>query len=204
VPGGRGEGKTARTVVLTSVGVAALVTAALVYTAHATPASGIISGIVVARASFVDATDIKFKVKGGSTEVIRARNAQETVVQQIVIGPGGNTGWHSHPGPAVALIKSGALAIFSSEDPTCPPRIYMAGEAFVDSGQGHVHLGQNLSATENVEVWVTYFDVPPGEPFRLDAASPGNIPCDNHDCDHHDGHDDDKDYGDRGDHKRNH
>jgi quercetin dioxygenase-like cupin family protein len=163
----------ARTVVLASVAVAGLVTA-LVRTVMATPPSNIVSGTVVARASFVDPTDIKFKINNGSEEVIHAPEAQETVMQQIIIGPGGSTGWHSHPGPAVALIKAGELALYSSDDPTCTPRIYLAGEAFVDSGQGHVHLARNLSATENLEVWVTYFDVPPGGSPRLDAANPGN------------------------------
>ncbi len=163
----------ARTVVLASVAVAGLVTA-LVHTVMATPPSNIVSATVVARASFVDPTDIKFKINNGSEEVIHAPEAQETVMQQIIIGPGGSTGWHSHPGPAVALIKAGELALYSSDDPTCTPRIYLAGEAFVDSGQGHVHLARNLSATENLEVWVTYFDVPPGGSPRLDAANPGN------------------------------
>ena len=167
------RGKTARTIVLASIAVAGLVTA-VVRTAVATPPSNIVSGTVLARASFVESVDIKFKVNDGSEEVIHAPEVRETVIQQIIIGPGGHTGWHSHPGPAVALIKAGALALYSSEDPTCTPRIYLAGEAFVDSGQGHVHLARNLSATENVEVWVTYFDVPPGASPRVDAANPGN------------------------------
>lgn len=167
------RGKTARMVVLASVALAGLVTV-LVRTATATPPSNIVSGTILARASFVEPTDIKFKIDSGSEEVVHAPEVQETVIQQIVIGPGGNTGWHSHPGPAVAMIKAGALALYSSEDPTCTPRIYLAGEAFVDHGQGHVHLARNLSSTENVEVWVTYFDVPPGGSPRLDAANPGN------------------------------
>jgi len=171
--GSSGKGTTARKVVCLSVGVAAVVTA-LVGAALATPSSGIVSAIVVARASFVDSVDVKFKTDTGSEEVVHAPEAQETVIQQIVIGPGGSTGWHSHPGPAVALIKAGALALYSSDDPTCTPRIYLAGEAFVDHGQGHVHLARNLSPSENVEVWVTYFDVPPGGSVRLDAANPGN------------------------------
>ena len=174
VPMARERGKTARTVVLTSVGVAALVTAALVYTAHATPSFNIVSATVLARASFVDPVDIKFKIDSGNEEVIHVSGTQETVMQQIIFGPGGHSGWHTHPGPALALIKSGALALYDSEDPTCTPRIYLPGQAFVDSGQGHVHLARNLSATENLEVWVTYFDVPPGTSPRLDAVDPGN------------------------------
>jgi len=173
VPGGNGRGKTARTIVLASVAVAGLVTA-VVRTAVATPPSNIVSGTVLARASFLVPTDIKIKVDDGSEEVIHAPDVQDTVIQQIIIGPGGSTGWHSHPGPAVAMIKAGALALYSSEDPTCTPRIYLPGQAFVDHGQGHVHMARNLSPTDNLEVWVTYFDVPPGAPVRLDAANPGN------------------------------
>jgi hypothetical protein len=39
-----------------------------------------------------------------------------------------------------------------------------------------VHLAANRSTTENVELWATYFDVPPQGAFRLDAANPGNCP----------------------------
>jgi len=95
-------------------------------------------------------------------------------MQQIIIGPGGSTGWHSHPGPAVVLIKSGELTVYSSDDPTCTGRTYSAGQAFIEHGQGLVQFAGNLSPSQNVEVWVTYFDVPPGGPFRLDAANPGN------------------------------
>jgi quercetin dioxygenase-like cupin family protein len=162
----------ARAVVCASLGLAAVT--ALVVTAMATPASGIVSAIIVARAAFVDPVDLKFKTQAGRQEVIKASDLLETVIQQIIIGPGGSTGWHTHPGPAVALITSGELTLYSSEDPTCTPRTYLAGQAFIDPGQGHVHLARNLSLSENVEVWVTYFDVPPGGSPRLDAADPGN------------------------------
>ena len=162
----------ARTVVFASLGLAAVT--ALVGAALATPSSGIVSAIIVARAAFVDPVDLKFKTKAGHQEVIKASDLLETVMQQIVIGPGGSTGWHSHPGPVVVLIKAGEFTFYSSEDLTCTPRTYSAGQAFIDPGQGHVHLGRNLSTSQNVEVWVTYFDVPTGGPFRLDAPNPGN------------------------------
>lgn len=138
----------------------------------ATPASGVV-GTILARAGFVDQVDIKLKVQEGNRqEIIQVRGAQDTVMQQIVISPGGSTGWHSHPGPAIVLVKAGELTLFSSEDPTCTGRTYTAGQAFVDSGQGHVHIARNL--TQNpTELWVTYLDVPPGESVRIDAADPG-------------------------------
>src|SRR5688572_14098633 len=110
---------------------------AVVVVAALTPAH-LVSGTILARGSFADQTDIKFKIKGQGQEVINVNNAAETVMQKIVIAPGGHTGWHSHPGPVVVLVASGQMSFYDSEDPTCSVRIYSAGEAFVDSGQGHV------------------------------------------------------------------
>jgi len=140
-----------------------------------TPGTGI-SAFVQARASFVDPTDIKFKIGNGEQEVIHVPDARETVVQQITIGPGGATGWHSHPGPVVILIKAGEMSFYDGDDPTCTVRTYTAGQAFVDKGQGHVHIARNESTTQNLEVWATYFDVPPAGAFRIDAPPPGNCP----------------------------
>ena len=132
-----------------------------------TPPS-MVSGVIFARASFADPTDIKFKIKGQGQEVINVNNAGDTVMQKIVILPGGHTGWHSHPGPVVVLIGSGEMSFYDSEDPTCTVRTYSAGQAFVDSGQGHVHMARN-EGNVNVELWAVYFDVPPGGAFRIDA-----------------------------------
>lgn|SRR6266498_704422 len=172
-PIGNGRGMMARTGVFVSLGVAAVITA-LSGAAQATPSSNIVSATIVVRASFVDPVDAKFKIKAEDQNVIHAPELQETVLQQIIIGPGGSTGWHSHPGPVVVLIKAGELTFYSSEDPTCTPRTYLAGEAFIDQGQGHVHLARNLSGGQNVELWATYFDVPVGGAIRLDAPNPGN------------------------------
>src|SRR5215216_3187299 len=109
--------RVARRGAFVTLSVAAVLTV-LCGAALATPSSNIVSATVVARASFVDPVDAKFKVEGDHEEVIQARELLETVLQQIVIGPGGSTGWHSHPGPVVVLIKSGALTFYSSEDPT--------------------------------------------------------------------------------------
>lgn len=139
----------------------------------ATPGSGIVSARVFARAAFAEAVDLKFKIGGDPVEVLHVPNAQDTVVQQVVIAPGGTTGWHSHPGPVVVLIASGEMKFYSGDSGSCSAITYTAGQAFVDSGQGHVHTARN-EGTENLVIWATYFDVPPGQPFRIDAANPGN------------------------------
>lgn len=149
---------------------------ALAGVALATPPSGIVSATIVARAGFADPVDLMLKLREDHSEVIHVREAQDTVMQQIVIGPGGHTGWHSHPGPVVVLVKTGELTLYEGEDPTCTGRAYSAGQGFVDRGQGHVHIAHNHSPSGNTELWVTYFDVPVGSSPRVDAADPGT--CD--------------------------
>jgi quercetin dioxygenase-like cupin family protein len=149
---------------------ASSVTAAAIYM---TPGTNILSAPVLARATFADPTDVRFKIKDGNETVINAPNSGQTLVQQIVIGPNGATGWHSHPGPVVVLIKQGTMSFYDADDPTCTVRTYTAGQAFVDKGQGHVHIARNESSTDNLELFATYFDVPAGQPFRIDAPDPG-------------------------------
>jgi quercetin dioxygenase-like cupin family protein len=91
-------------------------------------------------------------------------------MQQIIFAPGGHSGWHSHPGPAVVLIKSGALTFYQEEGGNCVSRTYSAGQALVDPGQGHAHLALNTGGGET-EVWVTYFDVPAGGSPRIDVPA---------------------------------
>ena len=153
-----------------SLALAGTAAAALATGVLATPGTAV--GTVWARAGFADPVDIKLKLRAEG-EVIHVPHAADTVMQQIVIPPGGSTGWHSHPGPAIALVKNGELTLYSSDDPTCTGRPFGAGQGFVDSGQGHVHIARNLTS-QNTEVWVTYLDVPPGGSVRIDAADPGN------------------------------
>jgi hypothetical protein len=150
-----------------------LAAAALVGTVLATPGSGAV-GTIKARAWFTDTVDIKIKVRNHQ-EVIHVPSAAETVMQQIVIAPGGHTGWHSHPGPAIALITRGELTLYDGDDPSCAGRTFTAGQAFVDSGQGHVHLARNLQGGADTEVWVTYLDVSQGA-VRIDQPNPGFCP----------------------------
>ncbi len=133
-----------------------LVAAAVVSTATAlaraalTPNSGVILSSVVARAAFADPVDLKLKVEGQGEEVIHVPNAQDTVLQQVVIAPGGYTGWYSHPGPVLVLVKAGTLTFYGGDDPTCTGRTYTAGQAFIDRGQGHVHIGRNEGSENHV------------------------------------------------------
>ncbi len=140
----------------------------------ATPGAGARNAAVVARSSFRAPVDITFTLDDGSQKTLRVTSGRETVMERIILAPGESLEWHSHPGPTVTLIKSGELTLYSGEA-GCEPRQYSAGQAFVDSGQGHVYRVVNTAKglnRETAEVWVTYFDVPPGGAFRLEQPDP--------------------------------
>jgi oxalate decarboxylase/phosphoglucose isomerase-like protein (cupin superfamily) len=153
---------------------AALTSAAVIVfvfagSAFGTPPSGIVSGPILARGDFVDDVDVKIKLeRDGNTVVSNAPSAGEVVVQEITIAPGGTTGWHSHPGPVVVVVKAGTLTYVRPAGGECIATPYAAGTAFVDSGQGHAHTAFNLGA-ENLVLIATYFDVPAGGSARIDV-----------------------------------
>jgi quercetin dioxygenase-like cupin family protein len=162
---------------LTSGVVGAALIALLAGAAVATPGSGA-SSTVVARAAFADLVDLKLGIRDGQggRDRIHVRNAADTVMQQIQFGPDAFSGWHSHPGPAIILIKSGQLTFYSEDDQECMGRTFSAGQAFIEP-PGLVHFAHNPSLTEIAEVGVTYFDVPSelASP-RIDQPAPGNCP----------------------------
>jgi len=102
------------------------------------------------------------------------RRDVDVVTQTITIAPGGHTGWHSHPGPVVVTITAGAMTFYDGDDPSCSPRVYAAGDTFIDKGVGHVHIARNEGAT-NLVLYATYL-LPVGAPLRTDEAAPGNCP----------------------------
>ena len=115
--------------------------------------------------------------RGTSDDKITTRGNQrfDVVNQTITIEPGGNSGWHSHPGQAIVVVKSGNFTLYDGDDKTCSATVVPPGQVFIDHGYGHVHIARN-EGTVPTELHVTYLDVPVGGAFRLDAARPGNCP----------------------------
>jgi hypothetical protein len=105
----------------------------------------------------------------------------DVAVQQVTVDPGGTSGWHSHPGPAVVVVKAGSFTLYDGDDRRCRGKTYSAdpanpaGSVFVDPGRGHVHIGRN-EGTVATQLYVTYLDLPVGAAPRIDVPSPGNCP----------------------------
>ena len=105
-----------------------------------------------------DINDLEIKTKGSSDVYV--------VFNTIV--PGGDTGWHSHPGPSIISVKSGTATEYNSDDPT-NPTVHVAGTCFVDDGQ-HAHIVRN-EGTVNLEL-VAFQVLPAGAVRRIDEQAP--------------------------------
>jgi len=143
----------------------------LVGVAVATPGIGILSSPVHARGTL----DARQVVNSKSGVHLKTKGSVDVATQQIVMEGGGSTGWHSHPGPVVVTVKSGALRLIYADDPTCEGTVYEAGDSFIDRGDAVTHIARNVSPTAQVEFWATYL-VPgaPGTGFRNDVSPAPN------------------------------
>jgi quercetin dioxygenase-like cupin family protein len=135
---------------------------------QATPSSGFTS--VTISASGVP--EIALKTLSATHQVrINTKGLSDVHVTTNVVVPGGESGWHTHPGPSIVVVKSGTATVYDGDDPTCAPQVYEAGSAFVDVGGGDVHLVRNENSV-NLET-VAFQVVPAGAARRIDAPNPG-------------------------------
>ncbi len=111
---------------------------------------------------------------GTTTEpiYINTEGADSTfTIQTVTIGPGAQSGWHTHPGPEYTIVKSGTITVQTATE--CPPTTLTAGQIFFVPG-GTSHMARNDTA-EPVELYVTY-TYPTGEPVRADQPDACQAP----------------------------
>jgi quercetin dioxygenase-like cupin family protein len=143
---------------------------AIAATALATDASGVTSTAIAQ--GRVD--DIDVRVKTGDWKVqIDTKGPSTLSVSENKVAPGGDFGWHSHPGPSLVIVKSGTSTFYRGDDPDCTPQVHLEGTAYVDPG-GVVHIARNEGSQEIV-LLVTRL-APAGVAPRIDEPDPGN--CD--------------------------
>ena len=112
---------------------------------------------------------------GGPVEL---KPGTETVVVKLTLEPGGSSGWHSHPDAGVFIVDKGRLTTYGLNDRACDGVVINAGEAYFAAPRAHhPHLVRN-DGTETLEFTVYYFNVPPGQPSRIDEERPKECPAD--------------------------
>jgi quercetin dioxygenase-like cupin family protein len=103
---------------------------------------------------------------------LKSHDNTDIAVANIGITVGGSSGWHSHPGPVLVVVKSGTITFYRAENPNCAPDVYGPGTSFTEQG-GLVANATNKSTTEEVVAVATFF-APPGGVLRIDAPKPDN------------------------------
>ena len=112
--------------------------------ALATPGSGV-SSTPLGQASL---DPIKTKAEAGDWEIeIETKGQSNVSVTENRVAPGGDFGWHSHPGPSLVIVKSGTSTFYRGDDPTCTPQVHPTGSAYIDPG-GTVHIARNEGSVE--------------------------------------------------------
>jgi quercetin dioxygenase-like cupin family protein len=120
------------------------------------------------------AEGFKVKRKTGSWEIdIHAKDPIDVSVATLTIQPGGNSGWHTHPGPGFVQVISGTARFYKAGEPSCAPTEVSVGHAWLDRGDTP-HIARNETSAP-VTLLVTLF-VPPGAGPRIDEPAPGNCP----------------------------
>jgi quercetin dioxygenase-like cupin family protein len=140
----------------------------LAQTALATPGSGVQSTLFAV--GTFEAFEAKTETDTNAVE-LRTTGVTDVHILENRIAPGGTFGWHSHPGPSIVVVKSGALTLYRADDPACTSQVVPAGSGFVDQG-GDVHVVRNEDSVDAV-VYVTSL-VPQGAERRIDEPAPGN------------------------------
>jgi quercetin dioxygenase-like cupin family protein len=137
------------------------------------PPPPILGEPLTGRAVFVDDIGLKIKIKADSAEttVVKADDPSTTAVVRYTVQPGAQFPWHTHLGPVVVNVVSGALTYIGAED--CAEQTYTEGQAFVDAGHGHVHSAINRTGSPTVLI-ATFFEAP--------AIGPLLIPTQPADC----------------------
>jgi len=84
---------------------------------------------------------------------------------RLVLGPGGHSGWHSHPGLLVGTVKSGHIDAY---DAACRKRTVNLGDVFSEGDEVHAIIN---TGSVDAELYLTFL-VKRGVAARQDEPAP--------------------------------
>jgi quercetin dioxygenase-like cupin family protein len=131
---------------------------------QATPPAGVVSNVVLAQGATADPLSEKIIV-GGWMLYLEDKGQSEIYFQDLVLGAGGRTGWHAHPGLLLIVIKEGGVEWY---DNNCRKRTYGAGQSFTEAAEPHNVLNRGPG---NAHLLIAYI-VKKGEPRRSESEQP--------------------------------
>jgi len=135
--------------------------------AWATPSQGVTTTILAGPVTFDDIKAMSH-VPDEYLALLMTKGESDVYIVHNKIAPGGQTGWHSHPGISFVTIRAGVATAYEGDDPDTP-HVLNAGTGFVEQA-GHVHNIRN-EGTVDLEL-VAFQLIPAGAPRRIDAPAP--------------------------------
>jgi quercetin dioxygenase-like cupin family protein len=145
-----------------SVAIVALVSAG---SGRATEPSGVVSNVLLAQGRTISSLKEKIKVGAQWAVALEDNGQSEMYFQDLVIGPGGYTGWHSHPGLLLITMKEGSIDFYNKD---CVKTTYTAGQSFSEGADPHAAVNTGSS---NARLLVAYV-VKSGELRRIERSQP--------------------------------
>jgi hypothetical protein len=138
---------------------------------QATPGSGISSELLGR------ATLDPFRINQPPDFLIQSKGEKDVAIQKVTISPGGHTGWHTHPGPILAIVTEGQIkhTRFTEKD-GCIEHVFGPGapeQAFVEI-PNQVHSARNEGNIDAV-LYIAPLNIPVGGADT--DSSPGNPGC---------------------------
>jgi quercetin dioxygenase-like cupin family protein len=103
---------------------------------------------------------------------IDRRHPSNVVTARIDLGPGDTTSWHSHPGPVLVQVVSGAVTLRHADHGRCLSDVVSAGHGLFEA-PGAVHVAENRGSTPAV-LYATFI-LPPNAGPEVPAPIPA--PC---------------------------
>ena len=92
---------------------------------------------------------------------LQTKGSVDVANATVSVAPGGDSGWHTHPGIVLVTVKSGTLTFYNQ---TCVGTVHAAGTTFVEVAADGPGIARNESTTVPSELVVTYIvptTVPP-------------------------------------------
>ena len=101
--------------------------------------------------------------------ILHLKGPSEVLQADLIFQSGAGTGWHSHPGPVLVVVKSGALTEIHSDG--CMT-VHPSGSVFFENA-GVVHNAVNQTGGVT-EIYATFMS-PAGAQPLIPAADPGGV-----------------------------
>jgi quercetin dioxygenase-like cupin family protein len=101
---------------------------------------------------------------------LQTKDVANVVTQTITYGPGSSSGWHSHVGIVVVVVKDGQVTRYESD---CSSETFGPGDVFIETGDmGPIVLRNETAAAAHLAAtFITNPPVPAN--LRIDEPNPG-------------------------------